>query len=504
MKLPESARHLPHCEGAEPGDVVTVYISLVSDNHNQNASHSVRNMKIVLAELESKFPFIKEVSLHSDGAGNYRKNYNTLVMAQQKRAEDKIRISEVCHSEPGHGGDCCDSAGAKLAARVRARAFEDSVDSVTAKVMVNYCRGFILNGLKGHMVLLVEHPEDGVEKEDSKPLKCGAMDILWKQYPGDGSVSAHKVYGVGVGHSYSEEDLKKYCTMTSEMQKEGRVGKGFEATGKETVVVEKLGTMKAAERRSQKEEASKFVDAAMGRSKVLLSENGTVGAKVSVEDAIAIQLGLTFERQREIAPPPGALKEPIDGVTRLLKVLVDTGLYGAGSSWQAVVGNPAVMRRKAPPPLRQGWAARNRSDDYVLSDGDKAMQALWMTRYLPIHNEDKNIKNVHKTLGYSGLVTKCATMLGFELGLTENQMRRYVAVTRGFGEEADAPRALKALKDAEEKAEAKKAQEKAAEAKEEEGEVLKDAGEKTEAKKAQEKAAEAKEEEGEQEGVKRK
>jgi len=329
--------------------------------------------------------------------------------------------------------DACDTAGANLAKAVR-KSSRDQAEIVTAAKMVELAEGLIqAETVTGHVLLHVFHPEM-VEAEESKPLDLdgGVRDVLAKEFPGDGGMVVYRMYGVGKGVYYSEEQLESFCKVTSEHTLENRVLKTVMGRG----IVTKKGREKKEKRRGEKRRAATAVDDVVEKSLELMAANSLEDSTVTLEDGKTIMLGLTHSWRREVAPIPATWSEPVEGVGVLPIDLIATGLYGRKESWVEMEGRGGFMRRVSPLCERQGGAVRDRKKAALTGDQQERREAF-MLKFLKLELTEVSIKKVHLRANYKWLEKHSENVLGFGLGLTEAQMRAWVEKKRQRGEGAD-------------------------------------------------------------------
>jgi hypothetical protein len=223
LRLSTKKEHGEHVKSLAPpdasfGDLVTIFITVVSDQHDQNAQHSQRNLEIARGILKERCPWIKRLIVHSDGAGNYKKTYAAKCAADMKSDKGLARVIAHYHNEPGHGGDVCDTQGFLLAQAVRSAAknqWEEA--SITATQVVSLAQDIIQLGkkLKGHIVVQAEHPA-GVKEENGTviELQSGSRDVLAKTFPGDGSMRVFRLFGIGEGKLNSWKVIATLRTTT--------------------------------------------------------------------------------------------------------------------------------------------------------------------------------------------------------------------------------------------------------------------------------------------------
>ena len=107
MKLPDNYDGPIPKDISREGDYVIAYIRIAADDSDQDFSHSVQCCDVGLQHLKKAYPWLDEVLLYTDGAGNFR---STSFQLQMTAASAAAELPVVAHLVPeaGDGKDRCD------------------------------------------------------------------------------------------------------------------------------------------------------------------------------------------------------------------------------------------------------------------------------------------------------------------------------------------------------------------------------------------------------------
>jgi hypothetical protein len=467
-------KYLPN--DAKPSDLLQLNFNLFSDNDTQNAAHAARNWLLVKAELETRFPWLRKAAIMCDGAKSYNSPLSTAWLAQPVGA-DKIRVTDVVHNEPGHGGNVSDSNGATVGSEIHKAARATAPTPVKPKLMAaDAARAAQNSKLLGQVNRLVVHPADEPVKADgTQQLSCGSMDVLHKELDGEGGVVARNFYRMGNGRHLGADELARHLGVTaisggasSSSSSSSSSGgaellpaafdAGFAASGvleREMAKVVILPRLARARDEARLEKAAEkrltmLADAAARMAAPQLPSRSTQQrAKAAGRGAQLPKVTLESAKDRmkvavenchvdfAVGTSQRLPASPRDGISRVRRPAAEEVALIFGitedNGWVEEPGATGYWVRLPLPVPRPGTMHRDRfhgADGLLPKGGMKEVQEEWLRARVPLHINCKTHKQAHKRGQYPHVSVAMAAALGFGLFVGAEQIKNWVQKQR--------------------------------------------------------------------------